>query len=145
MSTLLVEVGCEELPYRVCESVIRQLEGADGSPGLVAKLLAEDRILAGETPDLDVFVSPRRIAVLVRGVPERQVAKIDDFRGPKAEIAFDADGGLTKAGQGFARSRGAAPEDVRRAVVDGTEFATVRVEAEREATPAVLPGLRGAP
>ncbi len=140
MSALLVEVGCEELPYRVCESVIRQLEGADGSPGLVAKMLAEDRILAGETPDLDVFVSPRRIAVLVRGVPERQVAKIDDFRGPKAEIAFDADGGLTKAGQGFARSRGAAPEDVRCAVVDGTEFATVRVEAEREATTAVLPG-----
>ena len=30
MSTLLIEIGCEELPYKVCESVIRQLE--DCSP-----------------------------------------------------------------------------------------------------------------
>lgn len=140
MSTLLVEVGCEELPYKVCESVIRQIEGTVEAPGLVAKLLAADRLLMNEKPDLDVLVSPRRIAVLVRGVPERQIAKIDEFRGPKAEVAFDADGGLTKAGQGFARSRGAVPEDVRREVVDGMEFAMVRVEAARCATTEVLPG-----
>jgi len=141
MSTLLVEIGCEELPYRVCESIIRQLEGTDESPGLAAKLLAEGRLLAGERPDLRVLVSPRRIALLVRGVPEEQVAKVDEFRGPKAEIAFDAAGALTKAGQGFARSRGAAPEDVRREVADGTEFAVVRVEAPRGAAKDVLPGL----
>jgi len=140
LCTLLIEVGCEELPYKVCESVIRQLEGTLEAPGLVAKLLADERLLEGAAPDLDIFVSPRRIAVLVRGVPESQVAKIDEFRGPKAEVAFDADGGLTKAGAGFARSRGAAPEDVRREVFNGTEFAVVRVEAVRRATTEVLPG-----
>lgn len=140
LCTLLVEVGCEELPYRVCESVIRQLEGTAEAPGLVARLLTDERLLESAAPDLDVFVSPRRIAVLVRGVPELQLAKIDAFRGPKAEVAFDADGGLTKAGAGFVRSRGAAPEDIRREVVNGTEFATVRVEAARRATNEVLPG-----
>ena len=120
--------------------MIRQLEGTLEAPGLVARLLADERLLEGAAPDLDVFVSPRRIAVLVRGVPDLQIAKIDEFRGPKAEVAFDADGGLTKAGAGFARSRGAAPEDVRREVVNGTEFATVRVEAARRATTEVLPG-----
>lgn len=145
MSTLLVEIGCEELPYKVCESVLRQLEGgaADGpgeAPGLVQKLLDEERLLE---PDAEVrpLVSPRRIAVLVTGVPERQLPRIQDFRGPKAEIAFADDGTLTKAGQGFARSRGGTPEDVRRETVDGTEFAMVRVEAGRSPAAEILPGL----
>ena len=141
MSTLLIEVGCEELPYKVCESVVRQLEGAEAVPGLAGKLLAEARLLGDDTPPARVLVSPRRIAVLVEHVPARQTAKVDDFRGPKAEIAFDAEGKLTKAGEGFARSRGAQAADVRRAVVDGTEFAVVRVEAERADAVTVLPGV----
>ncbi|MFA4965707.1 MAG: glycine--tRNA ligase subunit beta [Thermoleophilia bacterium] len=140
MSTLLIEIGCEELPYKLCESVVRQLEGAGDAPGLARKLLEEERLLdAGAA--VRALVSPRRIAVLVAGVPERQLARTDDFRGPKAEIAFDAEGGLTKAGLGFARSRGAQPEDVRREVAGGTEFAVVRVEAERRAAGEVLPAL----
>ena len=141
MSTLLIEIGCEELPSKVCESVLRQLENSAEAPGLVHKLLEAERLLEGGAPDLKVLVSPRRIAVLAQGVPERQTAKTDDYRGPKAEIAYDAAGDLTKAGLGFARSRGAQPEDVRREVVDGKEFAVVRVEAERRDAAAVLPGL----
>jgi len=141
MSTLLIEIGCEELPYRVCESVLRQLENAAAAPGLVHRLLEAERLLESGAPAPRVLVSPRRIAVLAEGVPEQQTARTDDYRGPKAEIAYDAAGGLTKAGLGFARSRGAQPEDVRREVVDGTEFAVVRVEAERRAAAFVLPGL----
>ena len=91
MSTLLIEIGCEELPYKVCESVIRQLEGAREAPGLVHKLLEAERLLESDAPDLRVLVSPRRIAVLVEGVPARQTAKTDDYRGPKATIAYDAE------------------------------------------------------
>ncbi len=141
MSTLLIEIGCEELPYKVCESVVRQLEDTPEAPGLAHRLLVAERLLEGGAPGLRVLVSPRRIAVLVEGVPERQTAKTDDYRGPKAEIAYDAAGGLTKAGLGFARSRGARPEDVRREMVDGTEFAVVRVEAERRDAADVLPGV----
>ena len=140
MSTLLVEIGCEELPYKVCESVIRQLQGTPEKPGLVLRLLGDERLLE-EGAEARVLVSPRRIAVLAQGVPAQQLPKVQDFRGPKAEIAFAGDGTLTKAGAGFARSRGAGAEDVRREVVDGTEFAMVRVEAERLAARAVLPEL----
>ena len=141
MTTLLIEIGCEELPYKVCESVVRQLEGTSEAPGLVHRLLQGERLLESDTPALKVLVSPRRIAVLVADVPARQTAKTDDYRGPKAVIAYDEGGALTKAGLGFARSRGAQPEDVRRETVDGTEFAVVRVEAERRETIDVLPGL----
>ena len=117
MSTLLIEIGCEELPYKVCESVVRQLEGAAAAPGLVHKLLEAERLLESGAPGPRVLVSPRRIAVLAQGVPERQTARTDDYRGPKAEIAYDAAGALNQAGLGFARSRGAQPDDVRREVV----------------------------
>ncbi len=141
MSTLLIEIGCEELPYRICESIERQLEGDAEGLGLVRTLLVAERLLSSGEPAVRVLITPRRIAVLVADVLDRQTAQVQDFRGPKAEIAFDEHGELTKAGQGFARSRGAAPADVRREVIDGTEFAVVRVEAERREAVSVLPGL----
>jgi glycyl-tRNA synthetase beta chain len=140
MSRLLIEIGCEELPYKVCESVIRQLEGTPELPGLALSLLGGERLLE-EGAAARVLVSPRRIAVLVDGVPAEQVAKVQEFRGPKAEIAYAGDSTLTKAGAGFARSKGAAPEDIRREVVDGTEFVVVSVEAARRAARDVVPEL----
>jgi glycyl-tRNA synthetase beta chain len=140
-STLLIEIGCEQLPYKVCESVVRQLDGDGETPGLARRLLDEARLTEAGAPPPTVLVSPRRIAVLAPDVPDRQTARTDDFRGPRAEVAFDADGGLTKAGAGFARSKGAQPQDVRREVQDGTEFAVVRVEAPRAAAEDVLPEL----
>lgn len=68
-STLLVEIGCEELPYRACESIVRQLEGGAEAPGLVQTLLAVERLLPDGEPEIRALVSPRRIAVLVAGVP----------------------------------------------------------------------------
>ena len=59
LCTLLVEIGAEELPYKVCESVIRQLEGTPESPGLALSLLGEQRLL-GEGVSARVLASPRR-------------------------------------------------------------------------------------
>jgi glycyl-tRNA synthetase beta chain len=137
---LLVEIGTEELPYKVCESVVRQLEGTPERPGLALTLLGEQRLLE-DGAAARVLVSPRRIAVLVDGVPADQLAQVQEFRGPKAAVAYNDDGTLTKAGAGFARGKGAAPEDVRRQVVDGTEFVFVSVEAERRAARDVVPEL----
>ncbi len=152
MTVFLLEVGCEELPAAVCRSLIRQLEGGAAEPGLVYRILAEARLLAAdgaEAPSsaaflergLRVLVSPRRVAVEVTGVPDRQTALVQRFRGPKAAIAFAEDGGLTKAGAGFARSRGAEAKQVRRETADGVEFAVVEVESERLPALDVLPGL----
>jgi len=140
MSRLLYEIGCEELPAKVCGVILRQLGGDDGEEGLVQRLLAEHRLLPeGGGAVARVLVSPRRIAVLVDGVPEEQTARVHTFRGPRADVAFDAEGQPTRAGLGFARSRGVPPEHLRREVVDGTEFAVAVVEAERRATIDELP------
>ncbi len=168
MSLLLVEIGCEELPASFCRSALRQLRG-DGGEGLVYRLLADERLLppddggaegaaglaaegaaasdsegaAGRFAErrLQVYVSPRRIAVLVDGVPERQHALVQRFRGPRVDVAFDADGQATKAGAGFARGKGLRPEDLDRETVDGVEFVSAEVEAERRPALDVLPGL----
>ena len=63
------------------------------------------------------------------------------LKGPAAGAAFDAEGRPTQAAIGFARSKGAAPEDIRREVVDGTEFVVVSVEAARRAARDVVPEL----
>jgi glycyl-tRNA synthetase beta chain len=139
MSALLFEIGCEELPAKMCESILRQL-GTDEA-GLVRSLLDEHRLLPADPRPgwLRVLVSPRRVAVLADGVPAQQAARVQTFRGPRADIAFGPDGQPTKAGAGFARSRGLTPQQLQRDVVDGTEFVTATVEAERHAAVDELP------
>ena len=141
MSTLLFEIGCEELPAKMCRSILRQL-GVE-EDGLVRRLLDEYRLVPAEPQNgwLRALVSPRRVAVLVAGVPARQTARVQTFRGPRADVAFGPDGEPTKAGAGFARSRGLPPEQLGRIVVDGTEFVVAEVEAERRAAVDELPAL----
>ncbi len=126
MSTLLIEIGCEELPANACDAALAQ------AAPLVERLLLEHRLAPGSVRAL---VSPRRIAVLADGVPEAQAAEVLVHRGPPESVAFGPDGEITKAGAGFARRHTrAAHELVRR---DGFVF----VEADAEAHPAtrVLP------
>lgn len=142
-ATLLIEIGCEELPFRFCESVLRQLRGDDAEAGLAERLLAEARLLPQDftRADLRVLVAPRRIAVLVPGVPARQEAETQRFRGPRTAVAFGPDGAPTKAGEGFARGKGMGVGDLGRETVDGVEFVVAEVEAPRAETLAVLPDL----
>lgn len=102
-STLLIEIGCEELPSSACREAVEQV------PGLLSAALAA----AGIDPDpaAEVAVSPRRIAVLAQ-VPPGIAPSERRHRGPAADAAFDASGAPTKAARGFARGKGVAVEDL---------------------------------
>jgi glycyl-tRNA synthetase beta chain len=95
MPTLLLEIGCEELPALTCVSAIRQLP----------KLCVEH--LGGEPTE--VLVGPRRLAILasIDGTVRSQ-----RVTGPPRKIAFDEVGAPTKAAAGFARKAGVAVEDL---------------------------------
>ena len=126
MSTLLIEIGCEELPANACDAALAQ------AAPLVERLLVEHRLAPRSVRAL---VSPRRIAVLAQDVPQTQAAELIVHRGPPESVAFGPAGEISKAGAGFARRHNrAAHELVRR---DGFVFA----EADAEAHPAadVLP------
>lgn len=107
MPTLLLEIGCEELPAAACREAAEQL------PALVESAL-------GAAP-ASVLVGPRRLAVLVGDLPERTPDEVR--RGPAERIAFDGEGRPTKAAEGFARGLGLLVEDLERR--DGHVFATV--------------------
>ena len=112
MTSLLFEIGCEELPARACESAAAQL------PDLV-----RTHVGPGEP---QVFVGPRRIAFLLHDLVEREEDRVERRRGPSEQVAFDEQGEPTQAAEGFARSNGMAVSDLERA--DGFLWATQRIE-----------------
>ncbi len=107
MPTLLLEIGCEELPASACREAEAEL------PALVERGL-------GAAPSA-VLVGPRRLAVLVENLPERTPDEVR--RGPRETAAFDEQGNPTKAAEGFARGAGVTAAELERR--DGFVWATV--------------------
>jgi glycyl-tRNA synthetase beta chain len=126
LPTLLLEIGCEELPAAACEAAARQL------PELVSRHLPGD----GEP---HVAVGPRRLAFLLHDVPEREADRVERRRGPSEAIAFAEDGKPTQAAEGFARSNGLAVDDLERA--DGFLWAEQRIDGRTALE--LLPGALG--
>jgi glycyl-tRNA synthetase beta chain len=93
----LVEIGTEELPPKSLLTLAAAF--ADG----IAKGLS-DAGLGYAT--VERFATPRRLAVRVRRLAERQPDRALERRGPPLKAAFDAQGAPTQAGLAFAKSCG---------------------------------------
>src|SRR5665811_43739 len=128
----LLEIGTEELPASACTSVLRLL------PERVAGLFAADDI-DREPGSLRVMVSPRRIAVLVTGVPESQTPRENVQRGPAVEAAFASEGKPTPAAEGFARAKGVAAADLQVREENGRSFVYAVSRSEGRSTTELLP------
>lgn len=130
MKSLLVEIGVEELPARVVDDALRQLvEG-------LAEALEQARLGSLRRRG---FATPRRLAALFDGVPERQQEREVRVRGPARHVAFDSEGRPTRAALGFARAQGVAPESLEVARTQEGEYVfAVKREPARPAE-AVLP------
>ncbi|WP_295163718.1 glycine--tRNA ligase subunit beta [Selenomonas sp. F0473] len=111
---LLLEIGTEEIPAHAMPGLLRDLERRAG------EMLAEQRISYDTVRTLG---TPRRLALIVAGLAERQADIDTETRGPAVSIAFDAAGSPTKAGEGFARGQHVAPTDLIRR--DGYVYAAV--------------------
>ncbi len=103
MSTYLLEVGTEELPYKFIPQAIEQL-----SEGFKT-FLSDNKITYS---DIKVYATPRRLAVLVYGLESQTADEERIAKGPIATIAFDENGNLTKAGEGFARKNNVTKENI---------------------------------
>ena len=111
---LLLEIGTEEVPAHVMPHLLADLKRLAGD------MLAARRI-AYES--LRTIGTPRRSALLVTGLAERQEDVSTETRGPSVAIAFDAEGNPTKAGAGFARGQGVEPSELIQR--DGYVYAAV--------------------
>ena len=95
----LLEVGVEEMPAHVVTKSIAQLHQR------VANFLKEERI---DFAQIQEFATPRRLALLISGLADKQPDVDEEVKGPAKKIALDADGNWTKAAQGFTRAKGSA-------------------------------------
>ncbi len=94
---LLLEIGCEELPSSFVDGALAAL------PGLLTKRLDALRLEHGAVRPLG---SPRRIAVIVEGIADRQPDVEEEMTGPPAAAAYDKDGNPTKGAEAFAKKLG---------------------------------------
>ena len=119
---LLLEIGTEEVPAHVMPHLLADLKRLAGD------MFAERR-LAYES--LRTIGTPRRTALLVTGLADRQEDVSTETRGPSVAIAFDAEGNPTKAGAGFARGQGIEPSALIQR--DGYVYASVHEQGAETA------------
>ena len=103
MSKYLLEIGVEELPYKFIPSAVSQLQESFG------KFLDNNHIEFG---DINVYATPRRLTVIINGLADAQPDSEKVFKGPIKKIAYDENGNLTKAGEGFAKKNGINSDDL---------------------------------
>lgn len=132
---LLFEIGVEELPAGYVPPALEQLERG------VRAGLQELRLPFGEVV---THGTPRRLAVFVAGVGERQRDHQEEAMGPAAKVAFDAEGRPTRALLGFCAGKGVDASAVRRVATPKGEYVAVTVEHVGRPAAEVLPELLGA-
>lgn len=135
----LLEVGMEEIPARFLLSLRNQLSERVGN------FLKDNRI---GYDNIKSFATPRRLALIVEGLDEKQSDKSEEVKGPALRIARDSDGNWTKAASGFARGQKADVSDLIIKEVNNEKYVFVdkftegdNVEHVLERMPEVLAAL----
>ena len=130
MSTILFELGCEELPPKSLKplrdalqaSVTEQLNQAD---------ISFDSIKA--------FAAPRRLVLQIEGISEKQPDRTEEKRGPAIKAAFDADGNPTRAAMGFAKGLGIEASELTTINTDKGDYVGYIQTVQGQATTELLP------
>jgi len=129
---LLVEIGTEELPPKALRSLMDAF-AANMREGL------DNGRLASET--MVPYASPRRLAVLVKGLVAAQQDRESEQKGPPVRVAFDKDGNPTPAALAFADRCGVSVEELGRSATDKGEWLSHRLVEKGAATVDIVPSV----
>ena len=102
-TTLLIEIGVEELPTKAVTAL------ATAGRDLWAQALSDAALAHG---NIDTFATPRRLAWRIHDLAEKQPDQKIERKGPSLAAAKDKDGNWTKAALGFAASCGVEASDL---------------------------------
>ena len=125
MTNFLLEVGVEELPAQFVANAIQQWQT------LIPQSL-KDNLL--EPKAIQVFGTPRRLAVLLEDLPDHQPQQVEEIKGPPVKAAFK-DGEPTKAAEGFARKQGISITDFDIRPTEKGEFIFIEKNHRRSSLP----------
>ena len=129
---LLIEMGTEELPPKALQVLSEVFSSA-----LCKGLEQQDLNYHVATP----FATPRRLAVLIKGVAIQQTDRKIERRGPAIAAAFDQNGQATKAALGFARSCAVEVADLERLETKKGVWLAHRSIQNGQATAALIPNI----
>lgn len=101
--TCLIEIGTEELPPKA----LKKLSNAFADS--IKKSLSDAGL---KLESATVYATPKRLALSLQQVELQQADQTVEKRGPALKAAYDADGNVTRAAQGFAQSCGVEVADL---------------------------------
>ncbi|MGX7329192.1 glycine--tRNA ligase subunit beta [Enterococcus bulliens] len=130
---ILLEIGLEEMPAHVVGKSVAQLKEK------TANFLQQNRL---SFDSIEVFSTPRRLAVKVINVPESQEDIKEEVKGPAKKIALNNQGEWSKAAEGFVRGQGVTVEEITFKTIKDVEYVYVTKEIKGQNTIDVLPGLK---
>lgn len=132
-NNFLLEIGLEEIPAHVVTPSINQLKKR------AADFLKAQRMTFEQ---IKTFSTPRRLALYITGLADKQPDIDKSVKGPAKRIAQDADGNWTKAAIGFSRGQGATPDDITFKEVKGTEYVFVEKHIAGKPLETILTGMK---
>ncbi|MFN6558649.1 MAG: glycine--tRNA ligase subunit beta [Nostoc sp. ChiSLP01] len=116
MPAFLLEIGTEELPASFLSGALVQWQER------IPQSLAENSLKA---ESVKVYGTPRRLAVLIKGLPSQQPDREEEIKGPPAAAAFK-DGQPTQAAVGFAKRQGVEVDALSVRPTDKGDFVFVQ-------------------
>ncbi|MFN3361096.1 MAG: glycine--tRNA ligase subunit beta [Pseudanabaenaceae cyanobacterium] len=131
MATYLLEVGTEELPASFVAEALAQWQDR------IPPSLQEQNLYYSH---IAVYGTPRRLAVVVEGLPAQQPDQVQEIKGPAVASAY-SQGEPTKALLGFLRSKGLQLSDLYTQTTDKGEFVFAKQKISGKATREILPPL----
>lgn len=126
---LLLEIGLEEIPAHIVSPSSQQLVQK------MKQFLDDNRLSYGEVL---AFSTPRRLAVMVKDLSDRQVDVEESVKGPAKKIALDAEGNWSKAAMGFVRGQKLSVEEIYFKEINGIEYVHVDKFIEGQAAKSIL-------
>ncbi|MFO7947747.1 MAG: glycine--tRNA ligase subunit beta [Armatimonadota bacterium] len=132
MPDFVLEIGVEEMPAGMIEPALEQMQQA------MAEGLKELRLGHG---NIETMGTPRRLAVLVDDIQQRQPDQELVYKGPPADRAFTEDGDPTDAAIGFAKAKGVEVRDLNIDETDNGTFVFARTQETGQPAVEVLPEL----
>ena len=128
MANFLLEVGTEELPADFVSSAIAQWQT------LVPASLSEEFL----TPaSIEYYGTPRRLAILIKDIPNGQLTRTEEVKGPPVKAAYK-DGQPTKAAEGFVRKQGVSLDDIEIRDTPKGEFLFIQKQIKGRSTTEIL-------
>ena len=129
MNTFLLEIGLEEMPAQMILPAVEQLKS------LAQKTCEKHRL---NFNDLKTYSSPRRLAIELSGLPDKENDRKVELKGPPLSVAKDDHNNWTKAAEGFARKNNVSLKNLETKTIEGKDYLFVQQRELGQPVPELL-------